>query len=159
MDAIFISAFVYSLEKMMRSMLNSACHPAGPGPVPLVDEYVSGVVYFTGTVEGRVTLSTSRSTAQGMVAEILGTKPSKITRDMLQDGLAEMANIIAGNAKALLADTRYRVQMSLPRVVLGQSSVPGSHSFDKAHCRRFSSPHGQLSLSVWLVPQHPSAMS
>jgi len=156
MDSVFLSAFMYSLEKMSKSMLGSACVPLGTGGTESAGSYVSGVVYFSGTRDGRIALSFARRTAQRMVAEMLGTNPVDVDDAMLQDGVAEMANIVAGNAKALLADTRYRVTMSLPRVVLGQSFHPGSRPLEKAHYRCFDTGVGILSLAVWLMPEAPA---
>jgi CheY-specific phosphatase CheX len=156
MDSVFLSAFMYSLEKMANSMLGSACMPLGTSGTESSGSYVSGVVYFSGTRDGRLALSFARRTAKRMVAEMLGTSPVNVDDAMLQDGVAEMANIVAGNAKALLSDTRYRVTMSLPRVVLGQSFHPGSRPLEKAHYRCFDTGHGMLSLAVWLMPQEKS---
>ncbi len=152
MDSAFISAFTYSLEKMTQSMLGSECRRAGADSPESAGSYVSGVVYFNGERDGRLALSFPRRTAQRLVAEMLGTTPDRISDALLEDGVAEMANIVAGNAKALLADTRYRVTMSLPRVVLGQSFHPGSREIEKAHYRCFDTVHGMLSLAVWLMP-------
>jgi chemotaxis protein CheX len=153
MDSALISAFVYSLEKMMGTMLGSPCRSSGSAGPESAGSYVSGVVYFTGGAEGRMALSFARRTAQQVVADMLGIKPAQLTDAMVQDGVAEMANIVAGNAKSLLADTRHRVSMSLPRVVLGQSFHPGSRPIERAHYRSFDSPHGTFSLALWMMPK------
>lgn len=149
-ESSFLSAFVYSIEKTMRSMLGSQCWSADVSP-PIRGSYVAGVVYLSGRSHGRLALSFPRSTAQRVVAEMLGTTPVEVSEQLLQDGVAEVTNIVAGNAKALLADTRHAFQISLPRVMLGDSVLPGSHPSDRAENRCFQTPLGPLAMAVWLA--------
>ncbi len=148
-DPAFVSAFVYSIEKTMRSMLGTTCRMSS-NPEVTSGRYLSGVVYLSGRANGRVALSFPLSTAQRVVAGMLGIAPAELSDSLLRDGIAEMANIVAGNAKALLADTPYAFRISLPQVTQGQSELPASRSGQHGVSKHFESPLGPLVMAVWL---------
>jgi chemotaxis protein CheX len=52
----------------------------------------------------------------------------RIEDDLVWDCVAEIANVIAGQAKALLAGTPHHFSFSLPRVVTGGAPELGPHS-------------------------------
>ncbi len=148
-DPAFFSAFAYSVEKAMASMLGTTCRMSNSSTVDS-GRYLSGIVYLSGRATGRVALTFPHATAQRVVAGMLGIDREELTDALLRDGVAEMTNIVAGNAKALLVDTPYAFQISLPRVTQGESLMPGSTGGTRAVSRRFESPLGPLLVAVWL---------
>jgi chemotaxis protein CheX len=90
---------------------------------------ISAIMSFTGKVEGEVVVCFEEALARSVVARIMASSIDSLTKDELREGIGEIVNIIAGNAKAVLAGTEYAHQMALPTVVLGNGheiSHPGN---------------------------------
>ena len=81
-------------------------------------EEVSGIIGLAGETVGAVVLSFSRDTAIRMVSLFEKKKYTALTNEVI-DGVGELVNIIAGNAKKDLLD--FRINISLPGVVTGKS--------------------------------------
>jgi len=78
---------------------------------------VSAVIGLSGNAFGSVVLSVPKETAHEVVSRLLGE--SNISDDCLADGIGELANMIAGAAKAILASNGIKTFISIPRVVMG----------------------------------------
>lgn len=147
MDCKLTSAFNYSVERMLGAMAGSTCRPSVK-PELGQGEALAGIVYLRGSFEGRVQLCFPLPTARKIVSEILGVPPEKLISGMVRDGVAEMTNIVAGNAKALLADTRQSFNISLPSVSsCREHDVPAVNS-ENSWVRHYSSIFGQFALSL-----------
>jgi len=112
-----IWALVLGLE-VRRSPL--AVLPAGK------EGMLTGCVQITGAWEGAVTLCCSVALARQAASLMFDTDPASITIEQIQDALAELANMMGGNLKALLPEPCH---LSLPAVVEGNDStlhIPGS---------------------------------
>lgn len=82
---------------------------------------VSSIIGFVGPFSGSMIISTSDETACFMAGSMLGETHNVLDNQTL-DGLCEIANIIAGQAKAALSTTEYRFdRISVPSVIVGNS--------------------------------------
>lgn len=81
-------------------------------------EEVSGIIGLAGETVGAVVLSFSRESAIKVVSRMERRTYQALTNDVI-DGVGELVNIIAGNAKKDL--TEFRVDISLPGIVTGSS--------------------------------------
>lgn len=77
---------------------------------------VSAIIGLAGETVGAVVLSFARDTAVHMVSKFAGRQYQAVSRDVI-DGVGELVNILAGNAKKGLKD--YRIEISLPGVITG----------------------------------------
>jgi chemotaxis protein CheX len=77
---------------------------------------VSGLIGLAGETVGAVVLSFSRETAISIVSKMAGRTYNALGTDVI-DGVGELINIIAGNAKKELED--FRIEISLPGVITG----------------------------------------
>jgi chemotaxis protein CheX len=77
---------------------------------------VSGIIGLAGETVGAVVLSFDRATAISIVSKFAQMPFQAMGREVL-DGVGELVNIIAGNAKKDLTD--YRLAISLPGVITG----------------------------------------
>lgn len=77
---------------------------------------VSGIIGLAGETVGAVVLSFSRETAIKMVSRMEGKTYKALGKEVI-DGVGELINIIAGNAKQGLSD--FRIEISLPGVITG----------------------------------------
>ena len=81
-------------------------------------EEVSGIIGLAGQTAGAVVLSFSRTTAINIVSKFAGNIYSALTNEVI-DGVGELVNIIAGNAKKDLE--QFRIEISIPGVITGHS--------------------------------------
>ena len=109
-----IDAARETLAKML-SLDDVAVVPAvAPGVAPVHE--VSAVIGLSGDeVHGAVVLSADRATAAALVSRFAGEELAAFDEDVA-DGMAELANIVAGAAKKGL---RPGLRLSLPTVVAG----------------------------------------
>ena len=130
MDVKYVNPFIKATITLFRTMLNTEAVPGKPilkqKPYPSFD--VSGIIGLSGSAQGSIAISFPKTMALRVVSVMLGTE-LKIVGPELTDGIGEVANIIAGNAKQDLAGMN--LMISLPNVIVGidhiitgQSSVP-----------------------------------
>ncbi len=82
---------------------------------------VSSIIGFVGPMSGSMIINTSDACARFMAGRMLGETLPTLDNQTL-DGLCEIANIIAGQAKAALSTTDYRFdRISVPSVIVGNS--------------------------------------
>jgi chemotaxis protein CheX len=86
---------------------------------PTVLEEVSGIIGLAGETSGALVLSFSRTTAMNIISIFAGRTYTALTNEVL-DGVGELVNIIAGNAKKDLLE--FRISISLPGVIVGHST-------------------------------------
>ena len=77
---------------------------------------VSGIIGLAGETVGAVVLSFSRETAIAIVSKMEGRTYNALGTEVI-DGVGELINIIAGNAKKDLDE--FRIEISLPGVITG----------------------------------------
>ena len=115
---------------------------------------VSGIMNFTGNIEGSVVVSFSEELARIIIGKIMNYNPITLDEMEIKGGVGEIVNIISGNAKAALANTEYNHQITLPTVVTGygheikhQSNAPCIVVIFKADNRSFA-------VQVCMAPVH-----
>ena len=88
-----------------------------PGNEELFLEYAA-VVDLTGEVgSGSLVVTLGDALLKNVVASMLGLEISELDGDNdIFDGVGELINMIAGNAKTSLATTQHHFEFSLPRV-------------------------------------------
>lgn len=83
-------------------------------------------VQITGAWNGAVLLDCTEPVSRMAAASFFATEPQRVTAADMRESVAELANMLAGNLKALLPEQCY---LSLPSVVDGadySSRIPGS---------------------------------
>ena len=120
MQAKFINPFLKASVNLFRDFLMIDVKPGKPfvaqDPNDLFE--VSGIIGLAGETVGAVVLSFSRETAVKSVSKMEGTTYTALGTEVI-DGVGELVNIIAGNAKQGLAD--FRIEISLPGVITGNT--------------------------------------
>ena len=79
---------------------------------------VSGIIGLAGETVGAVVLSFSRETSIKIVSTMEGRTYTALGKEVI-DGVGELINIIAGNAKQDLLE--FRIEISLPGVITGET--------------------------------------
>lgn len=114
----YINPFLKATCHVFKTMLSCDLVRGKPyiktGVTP--DHDVSGVIGLSGKAVGAVALSVSRNVAISATEAMLGERPSDIDGDVI-DVVGELANMIAGNAKAQLE--QLEMSIGLPNVIIG----------------------------------------
>jgi len=88
-----------------------------PGNENLFLEYAAVVDLTCEVGAGSLVVTLSDDLSKNVVASMLGLVTSELEGDAdLCDGVGELINMIAGNAKTSLSQTPYRFDFSLPRI-------------------------------------------
>jgi chemotaxis protein CheX len=80
---------------------------------------LTAVVEFLSATEEALVLHFPEQTAAALAGRILAGVKQEVEESLVRDCVGEIANVVAGQAKALLAGTPHRLTFSLPRVVVG----------------------------------------
>ncbi|MBI9101808.1 MAG: chemotaxis protein CheX [Spirochaetales bacterium] len=120
MNAKFINPFIHASLNLFKEYMDVDIKPGKP--FILDDPYdlmgVSAIIGLAGETTGALVLSFSRETAIAMVSRLEGKTYIALGAEIL-DGVGEMINIIAGNAKKDLAE--FRISISLPGIITGNN--------------------------------------
>lgn len=118
-------AAIHVVHDVFVTMLGSDAWPVdddgGPCENPII-----GTIHLAGGWEGLVLTGFEPSLAFAVTAHMLKIEEPRAVGDAVRDAVGEVANIVAGNLKALLPE---HAAMSIPQVVEGTSArkmeVPG----------------------------------
>ena len=121
---VFIQAVVSTFETMIRmSPAREKVYMLDPDNQAGVTDAlcdISGVMGLSGDYTGSVVISMPSRLALKATADMLGEDQRPTLDTHVRDCLGEIVNIIAGQAKAGLANTPYRFELALPTVVVGK---------------------------------------
>ena len=86
---------------------------------PVMHGDIAGVIGMAKGVTGSCVVSFPEPLARRIVAALLGDEPGNLSKDVIQDGIGEIANMVGGGAKRMLASGPYRFDISTPTVLVG----------------------------------------
>lgn len=158
MKVEYINAFVLSIISVFRTMLGTELVRGDPfvkdGFQPRHD--ISGIIGLSGNAKGTIVLSLDRDSALKATEALLGEAPHQIDADVV-DAVGELANMIAGGAKAKLE--QFQLSVSLPSVITGKGHCIEFPSRAKPICIPFDCTWGSVDVEVGLVelPQPAAA--
>lgn len=120
MKAKYINPFLNASVNLFRNFLGLDLTNGKPYILENAHDLdeVSAIIGLAGETTGAVVLSFSRTTAVKIVSKFSGRKFQALTNEVI-DGVGELVNILAGNAKKDLLD--FRIEISLPGVITGNS--------------------------------------
>jgi chemotaxis protein CheX len=101
-------------------------------------------------IDGSFVLSFPQKTAAAMAGRILAGVSQDLDEKLIGDCMGEIANVVAGQAKALLGETPYHFGFSLPKVVpAGDAEMQSAEGLGcwSAH---FTSEVGEFDLQLYL---------
>jgi chemotaxis protein CheX len=120
MKAKYINPFIGASMNLFKDYLGLEVESGKPYVLddPQELDEVSGIIGLAGETTGSVVLSFSRDTAIKIVSKFAGHAYQALGSDVL-DGVGELINIVAGNAKKDLID--FKIVISLPGVITGSN--------------------------------------
>ncbi len=146
-DAMVFQPFVNETITTLKTMCNIDVLPVKAyykheGPLPVFD--IAGVVGVTGSkIHGSFTLCMEKKVFLKIMSKMLGQDLQEMTLE-IEDGAAELVNIIFGQAKRVLNEVGYSIQMAIPTLIKGQSVTSNYFSKNPVIILPFTSPDGQF---------------
>jgi len=149
MKAEYINPFLTSTISAFETMLGCTLTRGTPyiknGSQP--EHEVSGVIGLSGQAKGTVVLGLGREAAISAAEALLQERPPEINGDVT-DAVGELANIIAGSAKAKLE--HLQLSVSLPTVITGKHHCVQFPTKVTPICIPFQSKWGSVTVEVGL---------
>jgi chemotaxis protein CheX len=130
------------IEVVVKSVSQSTADEPG--------EVVTAVLELVSEAIGRLVLRFPRQTAVAFARRFLAGVKDEIDEDLTRDCIGEIANVVAGQAKAMLAETAYRFAFSIPRVVVADCPELRTRVGQKCLVISFSSCLGGFTLQLFL---------
>jgi len=156
MDVRYIIPFIDSVKHLFKTMLSTDL--AVSKPVVSVDDIhadASAVIGFSGDATGSVVLCFPMTTAVKAASAFAGVEMSREHEDFA-DALGELANIVAGQAKAKLEG--FNISISLPSVILGKEHAVLQSKQRPRLAIPCDSPLGRFTVEVaMIVGKKPSS--
>ncbi len=114
-SAARLDPFVEATVEVFRTMADTEVRPVdATTPAPAGD--LMATVGMTGDADGYVAVLVREGLARTFVSRVTGIEPREVLASDLRDGVGECANMIAGSAKAALAQEGFSLRLSLPVV-------------------------------------------
>ncbi len=108
---------------------------------------LSVTLTLSGSLEGLLILSFSMSTAEALARRILADAAAELDPVMVKDCIGEIANIIAGQAKALFHGTANHFVFSTPSVTIGAQGALFKNGMTSVVIA-FGTEHGGFALQL-----------
>lgn len=146
----YIQPFISSLQNAFQMMVGCTPQRCGlrlcDGQCPTHE--ISGVIGLSGRAAGMAILSFSPELALRATSVMLMCEATEVDSDVV-DAVGELANMVAGAAKAELEE--YELSVSLPNVVIGRGHQIRFPSNVTPICIPFETEFGPLTLEVGLT--------
>jgi chemotaxis protein CheX len=151
MKAENINPFIESVAEVFENMLETEVKmgdPSADAEESATPDLI-GVIGLSGTAQGIVSLRLPVKTALDIIGKMVGTEFRSVDSSII-DGVGELVNIIAGNAKAKFKGQT--LSLSLPTVVRGSIYKLNNLSNTVWLTVPFTSELGSFSISVCFKP-------
>jgi chemotaxis protein CheX len=118
----FINPFVAATLQTLEVMASS--RPTRGNPFVKTDRAtqgdISGVIQFAGDATGCVAVTFPSSLAAAIYSRMVGEAIEEPGEEV-RDAVGEIANMVAGGAKAVLAEKGLAVRIAVPNIVVGKN--------------------------------------
>lgn len=118
MQVKYVNPFINATVNLFRNFIGVKVDPKKPflKEDDKKLEEVSGIIGLAGETVGAIVISLARETAIQAISKMEEKPYRALSKDVI-DGIGEIVNIIAGNAKKDLDE--FRIEISLPGVITG----------------------------------------
>ncbi len=111
---------------------------------------ISAVLGLTAESGELLVLSFPARTAAALAGRVLAEVTQAPDDELVRDCMGELANVIAGQAKTLLAETPYQLLLATPVILTGAGLEVGARSDLESLVMVFASDAGDFALQVCL---------
>ena len=151
LDVKFFKPFIEGTINTLKIQCSLEITPAKPfikGTQPQPDFAIAGIIGMTSSAfNGTISLCFPSEVFLGVMSKMLGEEFKVINQD-LQDGVAELLNIIFGQAKIALNNQGYTIQKAIPTVIRGEKIVTTAISKGTVMVLPFDVPFGQFQIEI-----------
>lgn len=146
----FINPFLSATYDVFRTMLSCELTrgPLGLKRGNSLEFEVNGLIGISGKCQGMVVVGLSGETAIQAAEKMLHERVSELNSDVL-DAVGEIANMIAGSAKAKLEE--FKLSIGLPTVIRGKNHIIAFPAKSTPLELPFDSPIGPICIYVGIV--------
>jgi chemotaxis protein CheX len=144
----FIEAASLTLSELARTELVVRSLYRTATPRTLGD--LSAVLGVTAEGDGVLVLSFPSRTATALAERIFAEVPQAPDEGLIRDCMGEVANVIAGQAKTLLAETPYQLVLATPSILTGAGHEFGARPGAEGLAVVFASDAGDFVLQLCL---------
>jgi len=107
---------------------------------------ITGIIGITGSAKGTIALTFTENCAIQVVSNMLGEEVTDV--EVLRDGIGEVTNMVAGQARQGLAKIDLKFHASIPIVIMGKSHKIKHHNEGPVLAIPFETPHGEITVEV-----------
>ncbi len=120
MKVEYINPFISAGQKILQAVINETPgrKPLSMLPATFTSEQLNVAVGITGDVQGTVIYGMSLITADKVASTMIG-QPIKTFDQLAASAIAELCNMISGNALMLLADAGFVCDIAPPTLIRG----------------------------------------
>ncbi len=87
---------------------------------PIMHGEFAGVIGLSKGVTGSCVVSFPDTLARRIVGRLMSEDPDALSRDLVQDGIGEVANMVAGGARRILSGSVLQFDISTPTILYGR---------------------------------------
>ena len=120
MKAQYINPFINATFSVIRTMMNMEATKGDLAmrPCTFTSQQCNVITGVTGAVQGQVIYGMSLITADKIASQMLG-QPIRTFDQLAASAIAELGNMITGNASALLAEAGFECDITPPSIIRG----------------------------------------
>ena len=150
-DVSFFKPFIDGTLKTLKIQCNLEATHAKPfikGTQPQPDFEIAGVIGITSSsFNGTITLCFPKNVYLKIMNNMLGEVFTEISKD-LQDGAAELLNIIFGSAKVILNEQGHTIQKAIPTVICGKGLSTSHMGRGSVMVLPFTTSEGEFHIEI-----------
>ncbi len=151
LDVRFFKPFIEGTINTLKIQCGIEAKPDKPfikGQKEQPEFAIAGVIGITSNAfNGTITLCYPEKVFLGVMSKMLGEEYKEITKD-LQDGVAELLNIIFGQAKITLSNQGFTIQKAIPTVVRGHQLTTSVLSSGPVMVLPFQTEMGEFHVEI-----------
>lgn len=150
MKADFANAFIEATKNVFATMLHCEAHRTGGLSLCGAQSAheVAGYIGLSGATHAGMAISMPRTTAVKVAESMLQESIAEFNQDVI-DAVGEVANMVAGAAKAMLE--HHQLSITLPTVVVGQSRRLDFPSSSTPFCISFDTEFGPVAVEIGIM--------
>jgi chemotaxis protein CheX len=124
-ETLIVKAFITATTVALAEMANTEVAVREVCHATLVEPWgdIAAVVGIKSMTKGLVVFSVPKQMAAAIAERVLGNVREEVNDTLVRDCLGEIANVIAGQAKTLVAGTPYQLTFSLPDIVVADQTA------------------------------------
>ena len=145
-----LKAFIKATEMVLDTMCaeNNVTHEMLSDSSETVTGDVIGIMGLGNDVTGTAVVAFPQSLAEEIISKMSGFEIEELSKTDINDGVTEFLNMICGNAKALLTNTEFAFNLSVPTIFTSKEYRIGYHHNTIIFNMRFNLPESQFHLQV-----------